>query len=78
MAEELSMADMANIKHWQVMDPGPEIIQLLDDRILVAKIIKAQVEYKQEYTESYMKAMTNYYSKVIGMLDAVVEKAPGK
>jgi hypothetical protein len=78
VAADFSALDLSKIKYWQVMDPAPEFMQMIDDPILVAGILKAQVELKQESMRSQMKAFDNYYASVNKMLDKVIQKGPSK
>ena len=78
MAADFSALDLSKIKYWQVMDPAPEYMQMIDDPILVAGILKAQVEFRQESMRSQMKAMDSYCDSVGKMLDKVIEKGPSK
>lgn len=78
MAADFSALDLSKIKYWQVMDPAPEFMQMIDDPILVAGILKAQVEFKRESMRSQMKAMDSYYDSVGKMLDKVIQRGPSK
>ena len=78
MAADFSALDLSKIKYWQVMDPAPEFMHMIDDPILVAGILKAQVEFRQESMRSQMKAMDSYYDTVGKMLDKVIQKGPSK
>jgi hypothetical protein len=78
MNADLNRIDLSKLKHWQVMDPAPEIIQLIDDPILVADILKAQIEFKRHALKSEMQALDNYYEKVGKMLNKVTKKGMGK
>ena len=78
MAAEFSALDLSKIKYWQVMDPAPEFMHMIDDPILVAGILKAQVEFRKESMRSQMKAMDTYYESVGKMLDKVIEKGHAK
>jgi hypothetical protein len=78
MAADFGPIDLSRIRHWQVMDPAPEFMHMIDDPILVAGILKAQVEFRQESMRSQMKAFDNYYASVSKMLDKVIEKGHAK
>jgi hypothetical protein len=78
MSNDFSMVDLSRIRHWQVMDPAPEFLQMFDDQVLVARILKAQIEFKQDSIKSQMKAMDSYYGNVSKILDKVIKKGPAK
>ena len=78
MAADFTAFDWSKIKHWQVMDPAPEFIQMIDDPVFAAGIMKAQVEFRRESMRSQMKAMEGYYDSVGKMLDKVIQKGPSK
>jgi hypothetical protein len=78
MAADFGSIDLSKIRYWQVMDPAPEFMQLIDDPILVAGILRAQVEFRRESMRAQTKAMDNYYESVSKMLDKVIEKGPSK
>jgi hypothetical protein len=78
MAADFGSIDLSKIRYWQVMDPAPEFMQLIDDPILVAGVLRAQVEFRRESMRAQTKAMDNYYESVSKMLDKVIEKGPSK
>jgi hypothetical protein len=78
MAADFCGPDIGKIRYWQVMDPAPEFMQMIDDPRLVAGILKAQVEFRRESMRAQTKAMDTYYESVGKMLDKVIERGPSK
>ncbi len=78
MGVDFSMIDLSKLKHWQVMDPAPEFIQLLNDPVLIAQVIKVQADYKEQSIKLQTKALVEYYANVKRILDNFIEGAARK
>jgi hypothetical protein len=69
--------DLGQIRHWQVIDPAPDFLKVLDP-VIVAQIYKAQIKVKQDFMKVELKIMNEYYGKVGRILDSVARKRPAK
>ena len=78
MSNDINKIDISKLKYWQVMDPAPEFLQVFDDPILVAKVFKAQAEFKRASIKTEMQNVANYYDSVVEIFDDFIGPKKGR